>query len=96
MDNYLIYPEWQLTSDYVSLTIVIPIVKEHINTRKHTIVKNSEEEWLFIKDFSQALRNINMNNIVNSLCLDSIVNKFANTIENVWTKFEDHQHYGSL
>jgi len=44
MDNYLIYPEWQLTSDYVSLTIVIPIVKEHIDTRKHTIVKNSEEE----------------------------------------------------
>jgi len=44
MNNHSIYPEWQLISDYAPLTIVIPIVKEHINTRKHTIVKNSKKE----------------------------------------------------
>jgi len=52
MDNHLIYPEWQLISDHAPLTIVIPIVEEHINTRKCTIVKNSEKEQLFIKDLS--------------------------------------------
>ena len=72
--------------DHAPLAIVIPIVEEHINTRKCTIVKDSKEEWLFIKDLSQALRNIDMSNIVNSLCLDSIINKFASAIENAWTK----------
>jgi len=73
-------------SDHAPLAIVIPIVEEHINTRKHTIVKDSKEEQLFIKDLSQALRNINTSNIVNSLCLNSIVNKFANAVKNAWTK----------
>ena len=30
MDNHLIHPNWRLTSDHTSLTVVIPIVKEHI------------------------------------------------------------------
>ena len=71
-------------SDHASLTIIIPIVKEHINTRKHTIVKDSKEEQLFIKDLFQALRNIDMSNIVNFSCLNSIINKFASTIESMW------------
>jgi len=86
MDNHSIHPEWRLMLDHVPLTIVILIIEEHINIRKHTIVKDSNEEQVFIKDLSKALRNIDTSNIVNFLCLDRIVNKFASTVENVWTK----------
>ena len=34
LDNYLIQPEWYLTLDHTPLTITIPIVKEHIQTKK--------------------------------------------------------------
>ena len=44
MDNHSIHSKWRLISDHAPLTIVIPIVKKHINTRKHTIVKDSDEE----------------------------------------------------
>ena len=84
MDNHLIHLEWKLISDHTSLTIVIPLVKEHINTRKQTIVKNSNEEWKFIKNLYEFLRNIDTSNIVDYLCLDKIVNNFASAVENVW------------
>ena len=34
LDNHLIQPEWYFTSDHTPLTITIPIVKEHIQTKK--------------------------------------------------------------
>ena len=86
MNNHSIYSEWRLMSYHTPLTIVIPIIEEHINTKKHTIVKDSNKEWIFIKDFSEALRNINTSNIIDPLYLDRIVNKFVSTVKNIWTK----------
>jgi len=42
MDNHSIHPDWRLLSDHTPLTIVIPIVEEHINSRKYLIIKDSE------------------------------------------------------
>ena len=43
----MIYPELKLLSDYTPLTIDIMIIKKYIQTKKHTIIKNSEEEKNF-------------------------------------------------
>jgi len=53
MDNHTIHPDWRLTSDHAPLTIVIPIMEEHIQTKKCTIVKNSDEEHTFVKELTK-------------------------------------------
>ena len=70
-------------SDHAPLTIVILLVEEHINTRKWTIVKNSDKEQKFIKDLSESLRKIDISNIVDFLYLDKIVNNFTSAVENM-------------
>jgi len=34
LDNHVIHPDWKLTSDHAPLIIAIPIIKEHIQTKK--------------------------------------------------------------
>ena len=82
MDNYTIHPDWRLILDHASLTIIISIVKEYVNTKKHTIINDSNKEHAFIKDLTAALRNINTSNITDTACLERIINKFASFIEN--------------
>ena len=86
LDNHLIHPNWRLLSDHTSLTIVIPIVEEHINSRKCSIIKDSKEESTFIKDLTTSIRNINIFNMSDITSLNRAVNKFANTVENAWEK----------
>ena len=77
MDNHSIHPNWRLTSDYTSLTIIIPIVEEHVQTKKCTIVKSSDKKHTFIKELTESIKNINTADIGNIVCLDSIINEFA-------------------
>ena len=86
LDNHLIHPNWRLSSDHASLTIIIPIVKEHINSGKCSIIKDSKEESTFIKDLTTFIRNINIFNMSDITSLDRAVNEFANTVENAWEK----------
>jgi len=86
LDNHTIYLEWRLTSNHISLTITIPIVEKHIQTKKHMIIKDSEEEHIFIKELIEAIRNINTNNISDINYLESIICEFASLMENIWVK----------
>jgi len=86
LDNHLIYPKWRLTSNHAPLTTAISIIKEHINTRKRTIVKDSDEEITFIKKLTTALRNINMSDISDISCLNSAVNAFTSSVDSIWSK----------
>ncbi len=52
-----------LLQDYISLTVMISIVKEYIQTRKQIIVKDSEEEYVFVKELIEAFKNIDMSNL---------------------------------
>ena len=86
MDNHLIYPDWRLTSDHTPLTVMIPIVEEHVQTKKCSIVKNSNEEHIFIKKLTKLFRSINISDISNIACLDSVINEFASSLESIWAK----------
>ena len=86
LNNHVIHPEWRLTSDHAPLTITIPIVKEYIQTKKHTTIKYSEKEHTFVKKLIEVIRNIDTDNIFNVDHLYSIVLEFSSSIENIWAK----------
>jgi len=69
--------------DYAFLTVNISIFKEHIQTRKHTLVKNSKEENKFIKKLIEAIKGINMENIQNEEALNQIIQLVANVTERI-------------
>jgi len=43
-NNHHIHSDWKLTSDYAPIIINISISDEFIQTRKHSLAKNSKEE----------------------------------------------------
>jgi len=83
LNNHTIHLEWRLISDYACLTVTIPIVEKHIQTKKHMIVKDSEQEHTFIKKLIKAIRNIDIDNISNVNCLNNTVHNFASLMENI-------------
>ena len=85
-NNHTIYSEWKLTSDYTPLIVNISIFKEHIQTRKHMLVKNSEEEDNFIDNLIEAIKGLNIKNIQSKEVLDQIVQLFASVTERIWYK----------
>ena len=72
-DNYMIWPEWRLLSDHAPLTVNIAIIKEQIQTKKHTIVKNSIEESKFLVELSNLIERLNTEHISSKEVLEEIV-----------------------
>ena len=70
----MIYPEWGLLSDHAPLTVDIVIIK-YIQTKKYTIVKNSEEEKNFIAGLIEAVKRLNIEHISTKENLEWIVQK---------------------
>ena len=81
-NNHSIYPDWCLTFDYVPLIVNISIFEENIQTRKHTLVKDSEEEDNFIINLIEAIKGLNTSNTQNKEKLEY----FASCIEKNWYK----------
>ena len=65
---------------------MIPIVEEHVQTKKCSIIKDSDEEYTFIKKLTELLRSINISDIGDIAHLDNIINKFASFLESIWAK----------
>ena len=82
-DNHTIYLEWRLLSDYALLTINIEIIKEHIQTRKHTLVKKSKEEVNFITKLIRVITRLNMENIPSKEILEQIIQIFTNNMNRI-------------
>jgi len=86
-DNHSIHPDWHLTSDYTLLIVNIAILKEDIQMKKCTIVKNSKEEDNFIIKLIDAIKRLNIENIQSKEVLEYIVQSFADYTERIWYKY---------
>ena len=84
LDNHSIHPEWHLISDHAPLIITIPIIKEHIQTKKQMIVKDSDEEKTFIEKLIKTISSINTSNLSNVDSLKNVVLTLTCSIERIW------------
>ena len=86
LDNHAIHLEWRLLLDYVSLTVTIVIEEQLSNNRKHSIVKGSKEEMLFIKDLIKNISSINIFNLSNIKSLENVIDLLAYIVKRAWDK----------
>jgi len=81
--NHSIHPDWRLVSNHTPLTISIPILEEHIQTKKHTIVKDSDKEKKFISELIKSFSVIDTSNITDTNSLKSSVQFITHAIESL-------------
>jgi len=87
LNNHIVHPELQFPSDYVPLTVNISIDEEFIQEECSTIIKNSEEEEIFIVDLIiEALGKLDTTMILNKDVLENIVQKYTRLLELIWYK----------
>jgi len=65
----------------------IAILKEDIQMKKCTIVKNSKKEDNFIIELIKAIKRLNTENIQSKEVLKHVVQSFANYTERIWYKY---------
>jgi len=82
-DNHHIHPNWRLSSDYAPISVNISIIDEQLQTKKHSLIKNSDEEHSFIKEIISSLKNINTHSISSVENLELVVQKIAFNIDNI-------------
>jgi len=85
-DNHHIHPNWRLTSDHAPISVDISIIDEQLQTKKCSLIKNSDEEYSFIKEIISFLKNINTHSISSIENLESVVQKITFNINNIWFK----------
>ena len=85
-NNHSIHPEWCLTSNHIPLSVDIAIFKENIQTKKHTIIKDSEEEDNFVSNLIEAIKGLNMDDIQIKEDLKHIIQTFADCMKKIWYK----------
>ena len=65
IDNHFILPDLRSPSDHTPFTVDIFISEKFIQDKWQTIIKNSEEEEMFVSEFMNAIDNIDTSNISN-------------------------------
>jgi len=66
--------------------ITIPIIEEHITTRKRTLIKNSVEEDDFVNEVIALFSKVDTSNISSISDLDEIVLSWADIVDRSWSK----------
>ena len=66
--------------------ITILIVKEHIQTKKYTIVKDSNKKKNFVKELIDAIKDIDMSILSDSNYLEKVVLNLTSSVERIWAK----------
>jgi len=91
LDQHSILPDFQLSSDYASLFINIPIFEEIIQILKLSIVPKSDQEATFIEDIISNFKIMDMSNIEDTKKLEQVVNQLETIINLAWTKNAYHK-----
>ena len=82
-NNHTIYADWRLSLDHAPLTVKISIFEENIQTRKHTIVKNSDEKNNFVAEVIMSIKGLNTSHINSKEDLKYIVQEFTNNTNDI-------------
>jgi len=77
INNHLILPESRSSLDHASLTVNISIIKEFIQDKQQTIIRNSEKKEKFVTKLINTFKNINTTNISSIESLEEIVQEYA-------------------
>ena len=72
-NNHYIYLDWRLLSDHTPITINVSISDEYISTKQQFLIKESDEESLFLENLTQSIKNLNTSSIWNSETLEEII-----------------------
>jgi len=91
LDNHMIHLELRYLSDHAPLTVNISINEEHIPTKRHTIIKNSEEDK-FIGKLINNIKRLNTKNLTSKVALDQTVQRFADKSDVIWFKHSKLEH----
>jgi len=73
IDNYYILPDIQHLLDHILLTVNIFIMKEFIQEKWYTTIRNSKEEENFILKLTNIIGNINTSNIPDNHSFELII-----------------------
>jgi len=79
-DNHCIHPDWRLTSDHAPITVNISILKKHVQTKKQSSSKNSEEKTHFIDELINFIKGLNIDSIQSIDILEAIIQLLANNM----------------
>ena len=71
-NNHSIYLDWCLISNHTPLIMNIAIFEKNIQTKKHSIIKNSKEEDNFIIELIEAIKRLNTEDIQSKEVLELI------------------------
>jgi len=82
-DNHHIYSDWKLTSDHTPVTISIYILEEYVQTKKQSLIKNSEKETYFINELINSIKGLNIDFIQSIDALEAIIQLLANNIDRI-------------
>ena len=72
-NHHHIHPDWRLISDHAPITVDIHIDDENIPTKKHSLVKGSDEEKRFIEGLTWFIKNLNISPIQDAESLEEVV-----------------------
>jgi len=72
-----------LVLDHALLTITILIIEEHIQTKKYMIVKDNEEEKIFVNKVIKDIKDIDTSDLSDVVSLKNVVCSFACSMKRI-------------